>query len=496
MRRGGGNGGRERMRRLTRADVEVRLTAPVGEGDLLELRPVDDPTQFLTAPAPADAAAGEDRHLPRGAPHARGLRRAPHPLAAGARRGGPRGGQGRGAPPSGARPRDGAPRRALLGGALVRGTAPPPARAEGFVVEAARTREVTGEELVEHGGRMGQSPFEPVEWDVTLDSGCGMSFSSVHKVRAEACRRLEEALLAAVRGQGGVQGGQPRLHARSGACGSDCPPCAPVRLRARDHAGMRRGGARRRRHARLRGRGRPRRGRVARGASFPGSTRSAARATTRASTAGCAAGEPVAVGSVLRARARRGARRAGRGPLLHPGAQRVLPRGPGGRGARRGVWLSPELTLDEVCALARAARVPAGLSVLGPRARDDEREHCVLQALGSAGAPTTAGRCALRRRRLSLRDIDGRELPVRTDVNGPARAIWFGPVARRHAAGGRPSRRRRVASSGGRPAHGRGGGSRPAVRRVVRAVEAAQDGRRPDRRLPGATSGHLFAGIG
>ena len=35
-----------------------------------------------------------------------------------------------------------------------------------------------------------------------------------------------------------------------------------------------------------------------------------------------------------------------------------------------------------------------------------------------------------------------------------------------------------------------------AVRRVVRAVEAAQDGRRPDRRLPGATSGHLFAGIG
>ena len=59
VRRGGGNGGRERMRRLTRADVEVLLGEPVGEGDLLEIRPVSDPSQFLTAHAEAAAAAGE-----------------------------------------------------------------------------------------------------------------------------------------------------------------------------------------------------------------------------------------------------------------------------------------------------------------------------------------------------------------------------------------------------------------------------------------------------
>ena len=125
VRRGGGNGGRERMRRLTRADVEVRLTAPVGEGGPPGAPPGGRPHAVPHRPRARGRRGGGDRHLPRGAPHARGLRRAPHPLAAGARRGGPRGGQGRGAPPSGARPRDGAPRRALLGGALVRGRRPP-----------------------------------------------------------------------------------------------------------------------------------------------------------------------------------------------------------------------------------------------------------------------------------------------------------------------------------------------------------------------------------
>ena len=71
---------------------------------------------------------------------------------------------------------------------------------------------------MEHVGRMGQSPFEPVEWDVTLDSGCGMSFSSVHKVRAEACRRLEEALLAPYAGRE--------------ACKGDSHVCTPAPARA------------------------------------------------------------------------------------------------------------------------------------------------------------------------------------------------------------------------------------------------------------------------
>ena len=65
------------------------------------------------------------------------------------------------------------------------------ARVDGFIVEPARTRAVSSEDLVEHVGRMGQSPFEPVSFDVEMDDGCGMAFSAVHGVRAEACRLLE-----------------------------------------------------------------------------------------------------------------------------------------------------------------------------------------------------------------------------------------------------------------------------------------------------------------
>ena len=43
---------------------------------------------------------------------------------------------------------------------------------------------------------MGSSPFEAASFDVALDEGCGMGFSAVHKVRAAACKALEEAILA------------------------------------------------------------------------------------------------------------------------------------------------------------------------------------------------------------------------------------------------------------------------------------------------------------
>jgi putative protease len=56
VRRGGGSGGRDRFRTVTMAEVDVRLDAPVGAGDLLEVRPQDDPSQFLTTRAEADAA--------------------------------------------------------------------------------------------------------------------------------------------------------------------------------------------------------------------------------------------------------------------------------------------------------------------------------------------------------------------------------------------------------------------------------------------------------
>ncbi len=70
------------------------------------------------------------------------------------------------------------------------------ATATGFTVEAAKTRAVEAADLVEHVGRMGSSPFEAASFEVALDKGCGMGFSAVHKVRAAACKALEEAILA------------------------------------------------------------------------------------------------------------------------------------------------------------------------------------------------------------------------------------------------------------------------------------------------------------
>ncbi len=488
VRRGGGSGGRERLRRHTRADVEVRLSAPVGAGDLLEIRPVDDPTQFLTAPAPADAEAGETvtcrtaRPMPVGSVvrvirSQRALddaarvadkdvvRRRPVRVRVAARLGEPF-----------------AVELACVDGAAT-------ARAEGFVVEAARTKAVTGEDLVEHVGRMGQSPFEPVGWDVELDPGCGMGFSAVHKVRAEACRLLEEALLApydvTIR-TGSLVTSPANVTREPVLIVTSEEPCACALVMTPE---------------------------CAESALAAGATRVYAPADELAEGSWpegvipwldevcregdhprldpwARAGEPVAVGNVseLALAVECGAAPEVRSCIPVHNASCVAALEEAGAA---GLWLSPELTLDEVCALARVATVPVGLAVFG-RERVMTSEHCVLQALGKC--VHDCRRCALRRRRLSLRDIDGRELPVRTDVNGRSR-IWAAqpldatPQAAELIAAGVS----RLLVDGQLMDAAEVGA---AVARTVRAIEAARDGRRPAQRVSGATSGHLFAGIG
>ena len=487
VRRGGGNGGRERMRRLTRADVDVRLSAPVGAGDLLEVRPVDDPTQFLTVSAPADAAAGEVVTC-----------RAARPMPAGST---VRVIRSQRALDEAARVADKdvvrrRPVRARVTARLgepfaveltcVDGAAT--ARAEGFVVEAARTKAVTAEDLVEHVGRMGQSPFEAVTWEVELDPGCGMGFSAVHKVRAEACRLLEEALLAPYADRALSIGDSPQLTEAPAACCVTCgseacalvvtPECAEAALAA-------------------------------------GATRVYAPADELAERPDVwpegvipwldevcregdharldpwvRAGAPVAVGNVseLALAVERGAAAEVRSCIPVHNASCVAALEDAGAA---GLWLSPELTLDEVCALARVATVPVGLAVFG-RERVMTSEHCVLQALGKC--VHDCRRCALRRRRLSLRNIDGKELPVRTDVNGRSRIFSASPLD------ATPQAAELIAAGVSRllvdcqpmdPAE-----VSAAVARTVRAIEAARDGRRPAPRANGATSGHLFSGIG
>ncbi|MBM6675744.1 U32 family peptidase [Olsenella uli] len=482
VRRGGGNGGRERMRRVTRADVEVLLDQPVGAGDLLEIRPVSDPSQFLTAHAEKDAEAGETITC-----------RAARPMEVGSL---VRVIRSQAALDEAARVAEkDAPRRrpvrvrvtARLGEpfavelATLDGVAS--ARAEGFVVEAARTRPVTEEDLVEHVGRMGQSAFEPVSWDVALDAGCGMSFSAVHKVRAEACRRLEEAILAPYAARSLSIGDSPQLTDVSGRGEEPCV-CALVTTPEAAEAALAAGATRVYAPA----------DDLARGAwptgAIPWLDEVCREADHTRLDPWVCAGEPVAVGNVseLALAAERGAAPEVRSciPVHNAPALAAL-----AEAGAAGVWLSPELTLEQVCDLARTAPIPVGLSVFG-RERVMTSEHCVLQALGRCRHD--CARCPERARALSLRDIDGNLLPVRTDLNGRSR-IWSArpldatPQVPELVAAGVS---RLLVDAQLMSAEE----TRAAVARTVAALAAARAGRRPEPRLKGATSGHLFSPIG
>ena len=153
-----------------------------------------------------------------------------------------------------------------------------------------------------------------------------------------------------------------------------------------------------------------------------------------------------------------------------------------------GFWLSPELTLREIEELG-AARAAAGLGVcvLGyPRLMTSE--HCMLQVADAC--IHDCERCRLRARKFSLKNIDGRLLPVRSDIRGRSH-LYDSEL---------------LDVTPHIPQLMRAGISRVLVdgtlmdtdeltRMVVRArraIVAARDGRTPDRRLPGSSSGCLL----
>lgn len=69
------------------------------------------------------------------------------------------------------------------------------ATVEGPVVEAARTKSVSADDVRSHIDRFGSTPFCLEDLDVQLDDGVGIGFSLLHKMRSEAAERLEQAML-------------------------------------------------------------------------------------------------------------------------------------------------------------------------------------------------------------------------------------------------------------------------------------------------------------
>lgn len=66
---------------------------------------------------------------------------------------------------------------------------------EGPMIEAARTKAVTAEEVREHVDRLGNTPFYFDALEIDVEDGVGIGFSALHKARTQALKRLTEAML-------------------------------------------------------------------------------------------------------------------------------------------------------------------------------------------------------------------------------------------------------------------------------------------------------------
>ena len=480
-------------RRRRAAVAQIELYEPVGKGDLLELRHDDEFDRFLTCLAPEDAAAGEviECRVPRSMPAGCRVRvirsqRAIDTAAA-------------------ALKRDVLRRRkvdvqvtARLGEpfAVTLSCTDDPAltaTATGFTVEQARTRPVTADDLKEHVGRMGSSPFEAASFDIALDDGCGMGFSAVHKVRAAACRKLEEQILAPYAAR------VEKLAALNLNAAEDRPATVPTRREAELCATV----------------ASPEAAKAAREA---GATRiymtadalEAAGIDPRATNERdivpvldevcrerdhahidpwIIPGTTVACGNISELAAARAAGAMAEIRSCLPVHNVPCMEALAERGASA-FWLSPELTLDEICRIAPAAPAPVGYTVFG-RPRVMTSEHCILQVADAC--IHDCERCRLRPRKLSLKNIDGKVMPVRTDIHGRSRLYDAYPID------ATPQVPQLLAAGVSRfmvdgtlldPQE-----TARAVARARRALDAALSGRKPAERMRGATSGCLFVGI-
>lgn len=479
-------------KRRRAAWTRLRLDEPVGKGDLLELRHDDEFDQFLTCLAPEDTAAGSiiecrtARAMPAGA-RVRLIRSqaALDAAEAALKR-----------PVARKRPVDvrviahlGQPftveLRCVDDDAVL-------GRAEGFIIEAARTRAVCADDLIEHVGRMGSSPFEATSFDIQLDAGCGMGFSAVHRVRAAACEALERAILALHEYRVPHALAAPAERRAEPYAAEAAVPEICALVTSREAARLARDAGAVRIYMAvddLLAAGVSPQG-IAREKIIPVLDEVSREVDHERLDPWLASGTPAAVGTISELSL--GAERASLVelrsciPVHNVACMQAL----GERGAN-GIWLSPELTLAEIERIApHRGSLTLGLTVLGaPRVMTSE--HCILQVAGAC--IHDCGRCRLRTRDFKLKNIDGRMLPVRTGLNG--RSHLYDGVT--------------LDATPQIPALLAAGVTRflvdgtlvdndellRRVTRAKRALDAALAGRTPDKRLAGSSSGCLFQGV-
>jgi putative protease len=286
------------------------------------------------------------------------------------------------------------------------------ASVEGPQVEPARTRAVSAEEIVEHVGRLGGTPYRAEAWRIDLDPGVGISFSTLHRLRREVLDELDQQRLEPWAGRSLPQ--RPAVPALRGA-GPSAAPVPEVVVAVSDPD-------------------------VAVACERAGADRILFAVTSQVRPRSVPAGvEPLLPRVVheremprLRKTAGDGAATCGNlGTLaaLAPGRGSDAPVGAdwglntvnawtaaalADLGAAM-VWASPELSGRQLAALVSGSPVPVGALVHG-RVELMVAEHCVLQAAGPCDH--ACAQCARRRGRWHLRDRKGYQFPVSTDSAG------------------------------------------------------------------------------
>ncbi|MDO9556578.1 MAG: DUF3656 domain-containing protein [Coriobacteriia bacterium] len=279
----------------------------------------------------------------------------------------------------------------------------------GPVIEPARTKAVSAEEVAEHVGRVGGSGYVVEECDVDLEHGAGIGYSTLHAVRREALGSLDRERLVPwtdreKRESITVPTTGPRMDSRPGvelvACVGDvamAQACLDagadrvlLRVTSADDASL------------------------LPVAVTPLLPRVAHEEDVAALLSFCTQDAPAVAGNlgVMREAVVRDTRVSADWPLniVNPWAAEAVD----ALGAAS-LWASHELTASQLTALCVGSPVPVGVVVYG-RVELMVAERCVLQNAG--GCTRKCDSCEHRIHAWVLRDEKGYEFPVLTDITG------------------------------------------------------------------------------
>ncbi len=382
--------------------------------------------------------------------------------------------------------------------------AAPQGAAEGDLVEAARTKAVSAEDVRAHIDRLGNTAFRLVSLDITLDEGVGIGFSRLHGVRAEALEALVAQLQAPTpdRRLPRVKEREPLPAAHPAGCRIAVtvtnPACARAAKRAGAHLiyvpalNYRRGEA-------------VIAGQLNSGAEQAGYPKGCiplmpavdhdAVGAAREAAIDAEVWKYAAPGKPLMAESLAALQRADElgalpdvGPHL-PVTNALSLACVHSFGAQR-VWLSPELTLRQIQDVAKDAPVELGVLLIGAQELM-VTEHCMLMSQGPCNEDCSV--CPRRKSPHYLKDRKGFEFPVITDALG--RSHLYNSVELDvapampdlMAAGISAFMVDATLMNAEETAH--------AVGRAIRALHVAQNDGNAIAKMPNTTSGHLYRGV-